>query len=132
MSLAEKVYRLKRFISENPSLANIPVAVVGGMAITLSEAVSMLERGIMVNEIVAKLQSLGLDDEEELWILVERFWQEVAFARPGISIYSLGGYIPAMSPGEALEHIRARDEVGKRLVQMYASLLELIKMRSGA
>jgi hypothetical protein len=132
MSVAEKVYRLKRFISENPALASVPVAVVGGRAITLSEAVSMLERGMMVSEIVAKLQSLGLDDEEELWALAERFWQEVASARPGISIYSLGGYIQAMSPGEALEHIRARDEVGKRLVQMYASLLEYIKMRSGA
>jgi hypothetical protein len=131
MSLAEKVYRLKRFVSENPPLASVPVAVVGGRAITLSEAVSMLERGTMVQEIVAKLQSLGLDDEEELWILAERFWQEIASARPGISVHSLGGYIPSMSPGEALAHIRARDEVGKRLVQMYASLLELVRMRAG-
>jgi hypothetical protein len=132
MSLAEKVRRLKRFISENPALANIPVVVVGGRAITLSEAVSMLERGVMVSEIVAKLSRLGLDDEEELWVLAERFWQEIASARPGISIYSLGGYIPAMSPSEALAHIRARDEVGKMLVKMYASLLELVRMRAGA
>jgi hypothetical protein len=132
MSLSEKVSRLRRFLSENPALAGIPIMVVGGRAISLREAADMLERGVMTQEIIAKLQSLGLDDEEEMWTLVERFWESVAAARPDIKIYALGGYIPVMSPAEALEHIRARDDVGKSLVKMYSSLLSYIKMRMNA
>jgi hypothetical protein len=69
MSLSEKISRLRRFLSENPALAGIPIMVVGGRVISLREAVDMLERGVMTQEIIAKLQSLGLDDEEEMWTL---------------------------------------------------------------
>jgi hypothetical protein len=55
MSIQDKVYRLRRFISENPSLASIPIAVVGGKPITVRDALSMLERGENVQQVTASL-----------------------------------------------------------------------------
>jgi hypothetical protein len=132
MSLADKVIRLRRFLLENPAFAGVPIAIIGGRVVTLREAVEMLERGENVGEVIQALSRLGLDpDEEELWRLAEKFWESVAAARPDIRIYMLGGLVPAMSPAEALEHIRARDEVGKVLVKAYRSLLSFIRMRMG-
>jgi hypothetical protein len=35
-----------------------------------------------------------------------------------------------MSPAEALEHVRARDEVGESLAKMYANLLNFMRARA--
>jgi DNA-binding NarL/FixJ family response regulator len=132
MSHVAKIVKLRRFLSENPAFAGVPVAIIGGRPVTLREAVEMLERGENVSEIIQALNKLGLNpDEEELWILAEKFWESVAAARPDIRIYMLGGLVPAMSPAEALEHIRARDEVGKVLVKAYKSMLAFIRARMG-
>ena len=130
MSLADKVIRLRRFLSENPAFAGVPIAIIGGRPVTIREAVEMLERGENVQEIIQALNRLGLDpDEEEVWRLAEKFWESVAAARPDIRIYMLGGLVPAMSPTEALEHIRNRDETGRALVKAYESMLRFVRMR---
>jgi len=132
MSLTDKIIKLRRFLSENPAFAGVPVTIIGGRPVTLREAVEMLERGENVQEIIQALNKLGLDpDEEELWKLAEKFWESVAAARPDVRIYTLGGLVPAMSPAEALEHIRARDEVGKTLVKAYESMLRFMRARMG-
>jgi hypothetical protein len=133
MSLADKIVKLRRFLVENPVFAGVPVAIIGGRPVTLREVVEMLERGEKVYEVIQALNRLGLDpNEEELWILAEKFWESVAAARPDIRVYVLGGLVPAMSPAEALEHIRARDEVGKMLVKSYISMLRFARSRIGA
>lgn len=128
MSVEEKIRMLEQFIMRNPGLANVPVLMINGRPTTLSEALSMLRAGLNTDEVLKSLQSLGLDGEET-WILAEEFWRRVAAARPDVKIMALQGYVPVMSPAEALEHIRKRDEVGARLVQMYANLLSFIKER---
>jgi len=129
VSLEEKALRLRRFISDNPALANVPVMVVYGRPISLSEALSYLESGIYVGEILEGLRNMGFDDP---WVLAEAFYRRLATAYPGLRIYGLGAYVPAMSPAEALEHIRRRDEIGEQIVSAYRRLLEFIRMRVDA
>jgi hypothetical protein len=128
VSVEEKIRMLERFLEANPGLASVPALMVGGRPATLSEALSMLRAGLDTDEILKSLQSIGLDGEE-VWALAEEFWSRIVAARPDIRIYALQGYVPVMSPAEALEHIRARDEVGARLVQMYANMLSFIRER---
>jgi len=130
MSLLDKIRRLEDFLRSNPGLAGVPVFLVNGRPVSLSEALAMLRSNVNVPEVLSGLQSLGLDGEET-WILAEEFWRRVASARPDISIMMLQPYVPAMSPMEALQHIRARDEIGARLVQMYANMVNFIRARAG-
>jgi len=127
MSVSEKIARLERFIRANPALADVPFMVIRGRPVSPREALSLLRSGRFINEVVTGLSRLGIDPEEEMWRLVEEFYRKVAVAAPGIKIYALGGYVPAMSPEEALMHIRRRDEVGKQLLKMYESMLQFMK-----
>jgi hypothetical protein len=130
MSLSDKIRRLEEFIRSNPGLAGVPVFLVNGRPVSLSEALAMLRSNVNVPEVLSGLQSLGLDGEDT-WVLAEEFWRRVASARPDISIMMLQPYVPTMSPMEALQHIRARDEIGTRLVQMYASMVNFVRARAG-
>jgi hypothetical protein len=125
MSVQEKVSRLSAFIGRNPAFANVPFMMVAGRLITPSEALNMLRSGLNVNEIMMGLSKLGLDLP---WELCEEYYRRLAAARPEVKLYGLG-FIPPMSPMECLEHIRARDEVGRRLVQAYAELLAFMRER---
>jgi hypothetical protein len=126
MAVQEKVAKLERFLSESPSFRGVPFAVVAGRAITLEEALDMLKRGVNVPEVMAALAGAGLDPLP--WAECEAFYQRLAAARPELRIYGLP-YVPAMSPSEALEHVRARDEVGESLAKMYANLLSFMRER---
>jgi len=126
MSVREKAERLRRFLEENKAFANVPALTVRGRPVTLREALEMLEAGRNVEEVMLGLSKLGLDLP---WELAEEFYRRLAAARPELKIYALQAYVPAMSPAEALEHIRARDEVGRSLVEMYAKLLNFIRLR---
>jgi len=130
VSVQEKIARLERFIRENPGLSQVPFLVVAGRPVTPVEALNMLRMGQYVSEILTGLSRLGLDPaQEELWILTEEFYRRLAAARPELRIYAIGAYVPVMSPAEALEHVRSRDEVGRQLVGMYARLLSFIRAR---
>jgi hypothetical protein len=126
MSAQEKAAKLEAFLRANPAFRGVPFAVVAGRAITLEEALAMLRRGVDAAEVLAALSRAGLDPLP--WAECEEFYRRLAAARPELRIYALP-YVPAMSPAEALEHVRARDEVGESLAKMYANLLNFMRMR---
>ena len=128
MSLEEKISRIRSFLAANPAYRYVPALVVRGRAITLEEAISYLERGMYVDEVLSGLSKLGLDPD---WKLVEEYYRRIASAYPEVRIYALAEYVPAMSPAEALEHIRKRDEIGKMLYNQYMRLLEFMRLRMG-
>jgi hypothetical protein len=121
----EKIRRLESFIQTNPALANVPALIVAGKPTTLREALADLRAGRNVEEIMAGLATLGLDLP---WELCQEFYRRLAAARPELKIVTLG-FIPPMSPAEALSHVEARDDVGRMLVESYASLLSFIRAR---
>ena len=127
MAVEEKINRLSRFIQANPAFANVPFMTVAGRPVTPTEALTMLREGRNVSEIMTGLTRLGLDLP---WELAEEFWRRVAAARPEApKIYALAEYVPAMTPAEAYEHIRARDAVGETLVRAYARMLSFMAQR---
>jgi len=133
VSVELKISRLERFVSANPALADVPFMVIEGRSLTPREALSYLKAGRYVDQIIEGLAKLGIDPpEEELpWELAEEFWKRYAAARqPGI--YALVGYLPSMTPQEAYEHIKARDQVGQTLVKAYDSLLKFMRARMEA
>jgi len=130
LSVELKISRLEKFVAQNPALAGIPFLTIEGRHITPHEALSYLRAGRYVTRIIEGLAKLGIDPpEEELpWELAEEFWKRYAAARqPGI--YALAGYLPSMTPAEAYEHIKARDQVGQTLVKAYDSLLKFMRAR---
>lgn len=127
MSVEEKISMLERFVAENPALADIPAMIVAGRPTTPREALNYLRTGTYVNEVLSGLRALGIDDP---WVLCQEFYRRLAAARPELKIMSLG-FVPSMSPGEALSHVEARDDVGKSLVETYIGLLSFIKIRVG-
>ena len=126
MSVQDKIARLSSFLRENPAFANVPFLSVAGKPVTPAEALAMLQASRNVGEIMAGLAKLGLDLP---WELCEEFYRRLAAARPELKILALQPYVPAMSPAEALEHIRARDAVGESLAKAYAGLLNFMRAR---
>ena len=121
--MQEKVGRLARFIQENPAFANVPFLVVAGRSVTPAEALALLQAGRYVEEVLVGLAKLGLDLP---WELAEEFYRRLALARPEVRLYGLG-FVPPLSPTECLEHVRARDEVGRELVEAYARMLSFMR-----
>jgi len=128
MSLEDKVSRIRSFLNANPAYRHIPCIVVDDRAISLEEAISYLQQGLYVDEILSGLSKLGIDPD---WRLVEEYYRRLASAYPELKIYALSEYVPAMSPAEALEHIKKRDKVGEMLYKQYMKLLEFMRMRMG-
>jgi len=130
LSVELKISRLERFVFSSPALADIPFMTIEGRAISPREALSYLRAGRYVDQIIDGLAKLGIDPpEEELpWELAEEFWKRYAAARQP-RIYAIAGYLPSMTPQEAYEHIKARDQVGQNLVKSYESLLKFMRAR---
>jgi len=130
LSLEQKITRLERFVSTHPGLADVPFMVIEGRPLTPREALSYLKAGRYTGQIINELARLGIDPpEEELpWELAEEFWKRYAAATQP-RIYALAGYLPSMTPQEAYEHIKARDQIGQNLVKAYSSLLKFMKTR---
>ena len=130
MSLEQKINRLERFVEMNPALADVPFVLIEGRSVTPREALSYLRAGRYVSQIIEGLARLGIDPpEEELpWELAEEFWKRYAAATQP-RIYALAGYLPSITPQEAYEHIKARDQIGRTLVKAYNSLLKFMKAR---
>jgi hypothetical protein len=127
VSVEEKLNRLAKFIAENPAFTNVPFMVVAGRPITPTEALAMLQTGRNVEEIMSGLVKLGLDLP---WELTEEFYRRLSAAYPEApKIYALQQYVPAMTPTEAYEHVKAKDPVGETLVRSYARLLEFMRLR---
>jgi len=128
--LNEKIARLERFIIENRALADVPFMIVAGRAITPREALTFLREGRYTTEIMEGLARLGLDPEaEEVWQLAEEFYRRLVAVAPERPRIYMIGYVPAMSPAEALEHVRARDDVGRIIVQSYVGMLRFMRER---
>jgi hypothetical protein len=101
--------------------------MVAGKPTTPTEALTMLQTGRNVEEIMGGLTRLGLDVP---WELTEEFYRRLSAAFPEApKIYALQQYVPAMTPTEAYEHVKARDPVGETLVRSYARLLEFMRLR---
>jgi hypothetical protein len=127
VSVEEKINRLTRFLADNPAFASVPFLIVAGRSITPTEALAMLRAGQNVSEIMVGLTKLGLDLP---WELTEEFYRRLSAAFPEApKIYALQQYVPAMTPTEAYEHVRAKDAVGESLVKMYANLLSFMRLR---
>lgn len=129
MSVEEKISMLEKFVTENPALANVPAMFITGKATTPREALTYLRAGNYVSEVMSSLKTLGLDAPP--WELCQEFYRRLAAARPELKIVSLG-FVPPISPAEALSHIEAKDDTGKWLVESYAGLLNYMKMRVNA
>jgi hypothetical protein len=127
VAVEEKKARLADFLRGNPAFANVPFMTVAGKPITPTEALAMLQAGLNVDEIMVGLRQLGLDLP---WQLAEEFYRRLSAAYPEApKIYALQQYVPAMTPTEAYQHIKARDAVGETMVRSYSRLLEFMRLR---
>jgi hypothetical protein len=131
MSVQEKISRLEAYIRDNPAFSSVPFMSVAGKPITPSEALSLLRAGQHVSEITAGLEKIGVDPPDQTWELAEEFYRRLAAVSPDYpKIYALSSYIPAMSPKEALEHIRAKDSIGEQLVKLYSGMLDFMALQT--
>lgn len=127
MSVEEKISRLEAFITANPAFSQVPFMIVAGKPITPSEALDLLRAGRYTSEIMAGLAKLGLDIP---WILAEEFYRRISAAYPEApKIYALAEYVPAMTPSEAYEHVKAKDAVGETVVKAYSRMLGFMRER---
>ncbi|MEW6498343.1 MAG: hypothetical protein AB1589_38455 [Cyanobacteriota bacterium] len=125
--IAGKIVALERLIATSPALANVPFVKVAGRPVSPSEVLNMLRAGLNVKEILSALASIGMD---EPWEEAEEFWRRQAAVSPERpKIYALAQYVPAMTPSQAYEHVRRRDDVGETLVRAYSTLLEFMRLR---
>ena len=128
-----KITRLSSFIVSSPALADSPIGIVNGKTITPRTALQMLQRGQNVNSVINALAVIGVDPPEQDWILVEQYYREL-LAKPGKkpNIYVIPeGKVTGeqMTIDQALAHIRARDAVGRSLLQSYQGYLAEISTR---
>ena len=124
MSTQEKIVKLQNFINRNQALAGVPIGLIGGQKITPIIALSMLQNGIQVNEVMGVLVKAGIDPPtitNEDWALAEDFYTSlIQIPQKAPTIQRLGTY--GMSLEECLRHIQARDQIGRSLVQANKSL----------
>lgn len=116
-----EIDRLKKFIRENPALADTPFIIVFGRVMSPKEALQSLRAGKLKEEIrvaTLRLRSLGLDD---LFILVEEHYRRLLSKPPPYpKIIWIGG---RLTYEEALEEIRKKTPRSKELARSYQSLL---------
>jgi hypothetical protein len=117
--MAYQISKLRRFIAENPALADVPFITVRGMPLTPRQALAYLERGEMVSEIVAAMAAVGFDPNQE-WQLAEAYYQGLLrLPPPRPKIIMIG---QELTLEEALQHIKLRDQKGQELLQAYQGL----------
>jgi hypothetical protein len=131
MSAQEKIGKLESYIRQNPAFSSVPFMRVAGRPVTPKEALELLRAGKNVDEIIAGLGAIGIDPQEQTWELAEDFYRRLAAVSPDYpKIYALSAYIPAMSPKEALEHIKAKDSIGEQLVKLYSGMLDFMALQT--
>ena len=133
MSVQMKISKLQTFINQNPGLADVQYAIIGGAYITPRDALVMLRRDQNVQAVITSLANIGVDPEEEDWLLTEQYYRSLldTQARSGKkapSIHKIRTMRKGSVTGEsmtiqqAIAHIQARDLVGQSLVETYQSL----------
>jgi len=122
--------KIKKFIQQNPSLANVPFLMVRGRPITPMDALKLALKND--RDVLRAIRTLD-PTQEESWILAEEYYKRLASANPNIRVFSLGRILPPdMSITEVLEHIRNRDEIGRKLMANYQRLLKFMRERINA
>lgn len=127
MAEAEKI---RRFIRENPALADMPFIVVEGIPMSPREALERLERGEMVAEITRAVATLGSSlTEEQLWLLTEEYYRRLLLKPPPRPVIVwIGG---KLTFEQALEEVRLRTPKGQELMKSYDGFLKELTRRIG-
>ena len=124
MSVNEKIVKLQRFNNQNQALAGVPIGLIGGSKITPIIALSMLQQGIQVNEVMGLLAKANIDPPtltNEDWALAEDYYRSLLqIPQKATTIQRLSD--SGMTLEECLRHIQARDQIGQSLVQSNKSL----------
>ena len=77
MSVQMKISKLQTFINQNPAFADVQYAIIGGAYITPRDALVMLRRGQNVQVVITSLANIGVDPEEEDWLLTEQYYRSL-------------------------------------------------------
>jgi len=80
--------------------------------------------------VLRALETFGLNSEEEVWRMAEEYYRRLAELpppRPRILVLQL----PELTIEQALEQVRRRTDVGRTLLEAYASLLNEPRARYG-
>jgi len=118
--MAYQIQKLNRFIATNPALADVPFGIVRGRSITPREALTMLQRGEAVSEVILAMEAVGMDPPEQDWALVENYYRKLLqLPGPHPTIYIIG---QEMTMEEALMHIIRKDTAGQELLRSYQGL----------
>jgi len=119
---------LQNYIQRNPGLADVPIVIVNGIALSPRQCVFYLKKGEMVQEITSALQAAKIDPpEDEEWKLLEAYYARKSVTPGFPSVISIPPYIINMPISEILKHIRARDEIGRFLLKSQIGLMEEIR-----
>jgi len=125
-----KITKLRRFTARFPALADVPALMVRGEPVSLKQALAMLEARENVEAVLSALEVFGLNSEEELWRMAEEYYRrltELPPPRPRILILQP----PELTIEQALEHVRRKTDVGRTLMEAFASLLNELRARYG-
>jgi len=123
------IRKLERALRERPALGSVPIAVIGGRAVTLREALEMLRRGEHVEEIIRALAALGLSNEEEkMRLLAAEFFRRMP---PHTRVLFIGGEARALSGEDLAREILKGTQLGERLVEEYRSYLLTVRALLG-
>jgi len=126
----QKIAKLRRFTARFPALADVPALMVRGEPKSLRQALAMLERREDVEAVLRALETFGLNSEEEIWRMAEEYYRRLAELpppRPRILVLQP----PELTIEQALEQVRRRTDVGRTLLEAYASLLNELRARYG-
>ena len=114
------VTKLRRLIAERPSLADVPVALVRGRAVTARELLAMLEAGDP--EAARATERLGLDPtDEEVRQLAIEFWRRSL--PPNFKVYVMGAE-RALTVDEIVREIEAGTPIGQYFIRSYEKLVK--------
>ena len=123
MTREQVIAKLRQAIVSKPSLANVPVILFRGRAISLREALELLEAG-EDSELLEALENLGfVDEEEELVELAKEFFRR---APKDLVIGVLGRY-GVLTPEQIVREIEEGTELGRKFVEHYRSFLLTIR-----
>jgi len=121
-----KITKLQNFIARNPGQADSPIGIAAGTYITPRTALSMLRKGQNINAVINALKVIGVDPPQQDWALVEQYYvqrvQQVGRKPKTYRLPTVQGH--AMTDEEALQHIRAKDAIGKELLRIYQGYLK--------
>ena len=133
MSVQQKIARLQNFIFNNRNLSAIPFGIVKGSPITPIAALSMLQRGENVSEVIGALAKLGIDPvtlTNEDWILAEEYYNSLLrIPKPPPKYYRMSE--SGLTVEQCLYHIQKRDQIGQDLVKKNKATIQEMARRMG-